>query len=87
MLGKLPIAGAVVAILLISTTLFAQVWGAAVNPGAAVRGARGVPAAPHPRWRQNRPRQPSRLFSRAARTLSNWVWWPATTGPGVMSPA
>ena len=39
MLGKLSIAGAVAAILMIPTPLSAQVGGAAVNPGAAVRGA------------------------------------------------
>ena len=45
MLGKLSIAGAVAAILMIPTPLSAQVGGAAVNPGAAVRGAvvRGIP--------------------------------------------
>jgi hypothetical protein len=45
MLGKLSIAGAVAAILMIPTALSAQVGGAAVNPGAAVRGAvvRGIP--------------------------------------------
>jgi hypothetical protein len=44
MLGKLSIAGAVAAILMIPTALSAQVGGA-VNPGAAVRGAvvRGIP--------------------------------------------
>jgi hypothetical protein len=44
MLGKLSIAGAVVTILVIPTTLTAQVGGAAVS-GAAVRGAvvRGIP--------------------------------------------
>jgi hypothetical protein len=45
MLGKLSIAGAVAAILMIPKALSAQVGGAAVNPGAAVRGAvvRGIP--------------------------------------------
>jgi hypothetical protein len=44
MLGKLSIAAAVTAILMIPTALSAQVGGA-VNPGAAVRGAvvRGIP--------------------------------------------
>jgi hypothetical protein len=44
MLGKLSIAGAVAAVLMIPTALSAQVGGA-VNPGAAVRGAvvRGIP--------------------------------------------
>jgi hypothetical protein len=44
MLGKLSIAGAFAAILMIPTALSAQVGGA-VNPGAAVRGAvvRGIP--------------------------------------------
>ena len=44
MLGKLSIAGAVAAILMIPTALSAQVGGA-VNAGAAVRGAvvQGIP--------------------------------------------
>jgi hypothetical protein len=44
MLGKLSIAGAVSAILMIPTALSAK-SGGAVNPGAAVRGAvvRGIP--------------------------------------------
>jgi hypothetical protein len=43
--GKLSIAGAVAAILTIPTALAAQLGGAAVNPGAAVRGAvvQGIP--------------------------------------------
>ena len=59
MLGKLSIIGAVAAILMIPTTLSAQMGGAinpgvhvggAVNPGATVRGAveRGIPG---PDWR------------------------------------
>ena len=54
MLGKLSIIGAVAAILMIPTALFAQMGGSvnpgvhvggAVNPGATVRGAveRGIP--------------------------------------------
>jgi len=56
MLGKLSIIGVVAAILMIPTTLSAQLGGAvnpgvhvggAVNPGATVRGAveRGIPGA------------------------------------------
>jgi hypothetical protein len=45
MIGKLSIAGAVVAILFVPTALSAQAVGGAVNAGAAVRGAvvRGIP--------------------------------------------
>jgi hypothetical protein len=38
-------------------------------------------------WRRQPPRQPLRLFSRAARTRSNWAWWPATTDPAATLPA
>ena len=62
MLGKLPIIGAVAAILMIPTALSAQMGGAinpgvhvggAVNPGAAVRGAveRGIPGPDFGTWR------------------------------------
>jgi hypothetical protein len=62
MLGKLSIAGAVAAILMIPTALSAQVGGAvnpgvhvggAVNAGAAVRGAveRGIPGPDLGTWR------------------------------------
>src|SRR2546422_7914660 len=62
MLGKLPIIGAVAAILMIPTALSAQMGGAinpgvhvggAVNPGATVRGAveRGIPGPDLGTWR------------------------------------
>ena len=62
MLGKLSIIGAVAAIIMIPTGLFAQVGGAinpgvhvggAVNPGATVRGAveRGIPGPDFGTWR------------------------------------
>jgi len=62
MLGKLPIIGAIAAILVIPTALSAQMGGAvnpgvhvggAVNPGATVRGAveRGIPGPDLGTWR------------------------------------
>ena len=62
MLGKLSMIGAVAAIIVIPTALFAQMGGAvnpgvhvggAVNPGAAVRGAvvRGIPGPDFGTWR------------------------------------
>ena len=65
MLGKLSIAGAVAAILMIPTLLSAQVGGAAVNPGAAVRGAvvRGIPTPGD-----------SRVLLSDAPAASQWVW-------------
>ena len=59
MLGKLSIIGAVVAVvLMITTTLFAQMGGGInpgvhVNPGASVRGAveRGIPGPDLGTWR------------------------------------
>ena len=52
MLGKLSIAGAVAATLMIPTALSAQVGGA-VNPGGAVRGAvvQGIPGPDFGTWR------------------------------------
>jgi hypothetical protein len=62
MLGKLSMIGAVAAIIMIPTALFAQMGGAvnpgvhvggAVNPGATVRGAvvRGIPGPDFGTWR------------------------------------
>jgi hypothetical protein len=62
MLGKLSMIGAVAAIIVIPTALFAQMGGAvnpgvhvggAVNPGATVRGAveRGIPGPDFGTWR------------------------------------
>ena len=62
MLGKLSMIGAVAAIIVIPTALFAQMGGAvnpgvhvggAVNPGAAVRGAvvQGIPGPDFGTWR------------------------------------
>jgi hypothetical protein len=62
MLGKLSMIGAVAAIIVIPTALFAQMGGAvnpgvhvggAVNPGATVRGAveRGIPGPDLGTWR------------------------------------
>ena len=62
MLGKLSMIGAVAAIIVIPTALFAQMGGAvnpgvhvggAVNPGATVRGAveRGIPGSDLGTWR------------------------------------
>jgi hypothetical protein len=62
MLGNLSIIGAVAAIIMIPTAVFAQVGGAinpgvrvggAVNPGATVRGAveRGIPGPDLGTWR------------------------------------
>jgi hypothetical protein len=52
MLGNLSIIGAVAAIIMIPTAVFAQVGGA-VNPGAAVRGAvvQGIPGPDFGTWR------------------------------------
>jgi hypothetical protein len=52
MLGKLSMIGAVAAIIVIPTALFAQMGGA-VNPGATVRGAveRGIPGPDFGTWR------------------------------------
>ena len=52
MLGRLSMIGAVAAIIVIPTALFAQMGGA-VNPGATVRGAveRGIPGPDFGTWR------------------------------------
>jgi hypothetical protein len=52
MLGNLSIIGAVAAIIMIPTAVFAQVGGT-VNPGAAVRGAvvQGIPGPDFGTWR------------------------------------
>jgi hypothetical protein len=52
MLGKLSMIGAVAAIIVIPTALFAQMGGA-VNPGVNVRGAveRGIPGPDFGTWR------------------------------------
>jgi hypothetical protein len=57
MLGKFSMIGAVAAIIVIPTALFAQMpgvhVGGAVNPGATVRGAveRGIPGPDFGTWR------------------------------------
>ena len=82
MLGKLSMIGAVAAIIVIPTALFAQMGGAispgvhvggAVNAGAAVRGAvvRGIPGPDFGTWRSpsrdNRSRKHSMVATKPRR--------------------
>jgi hypothetical protein len=78
MLGKLSMIGAIAAMLMIPTTLSAQVGGAvnpgvhvggAVNAGAAVRGAvvRGIPGPDFGTWRSPSRDNRNRRHSMAAK--------------------